>query len=75
MDNEKLFTLIKSPIITEQTAILGEKLTQVVFKVDLSANKRDIKKAIANEFAACELIKEYNPPQFLTSLICSMTSG
>ena len=28
-------------------------------------NKRDIKKAIANEFAACELIKEYNPPQFL----------
>ena len=25
MDNEKLFTLIKSPIITEQTALLGEK--------------------------------------------------
>ena len=39
MDKEKLFTLIKAPIITEQTASLGEKLKQVVFKVDLSANK------------------------------------
>ena len=50
MDNEKLFTLIKSPIITEQTAQLGEKLKQVVFKVDLSANKRDIKKAVEELF-------------------------
>ena len=37
MDNEKLFTLIKSPIITEQTAQLSENLKQVVFKVDLSS--------------------------------------
>ena len=44
MDNEKLFTLIKSPIITEQTAQLSENLKQVVFKVDLSSNKREIKK-------------------------------
>ena len=44
MHKEQLYTLIKSPIITEQTAQLGEKLKQVVFKVDLSANKRDIKK-------------------------------
>ena len=46
MHKEQLYTLIKSPIITEQTAQLGEKLKQVVFKVDLSANKRDIKKAV-----------------------------
>ena len=46
MGKEKLFTLIKSPIITEQTAQLGEKLKQVVFKVDLSANKREIKQAV-----------------------------
>ena len=50
MDNEKLFTLIKSPIITEQTALLGENLKQVVFKVDLSANKREIKQAVENLF-------------------------
>ena len=46
MHKEQLYTLIKSPIITEQTAQLGEKLKQVVFKVDLSANKSDIKKAV-----------------------------
>ena len=47
---EKLFTLIKSPIITEQTAQLGEKMKQVVFKVDLSANKREIKQAVEELF-------------------------
>ena len=46
MHKEQLYTLIKSPIITEQTAQLGEKLKQVVFKVDLSANKKDIKRAV-----------------------------
>ena len=50
MGKEKLFTLIKSPIITEQTAQLGEKLKKVVFKVDLSANKREIKKAVEELF-------------------------
>ena len=50
MDNEKLFTLIKAPIITEQTARLGESLKQVVCKVDLSANKREIKKAVEELF-------------------------
>ena len=50
MGNEKLYTLIKSPIITEQTASLGENLKQVVFKVDLSANKREIKKSVEELF-------------------------
>ena len=56
MDREKLFTLIKAPIITEQTASLGENLKQVVFKVDLSANKREIKKAVEELFKV-EVIK------------------
>ena len=50
MGNEKLYTLIKAPIITEQTASLGENLKQVVFKVDLSANKREIKQAVEELF-------------------------
>ena len=50
MAKEKLYTLIKSPIITEQTAQLGEKMKHVVFKVDLSANKREIKKAVEELF-------------------------
>ena len=50
MDNEKLFTLIKSPIITEQTSLLSENLKQIVFKVDLAANKREIKQAVEKLF-------------------------
>ena len=50
MHNEKLFTLIKSPIVTEKSASIGESLKQVVFKVDLSANKREIKKAVEELF-------------------------
>ena len=50
MHNEKLFTLIKSPIVTEKSARVGEALKQVVFKVDLSANKREIKKAVEERF-------------------------
>ena len=50
MGNEKLYTLIKAPIITEQTASLCENLKQVLFKVDLSANKREIKKAVEELF-------------------------
>ena len=50
MGNEKLYTLIKAPIITEHTASLGENLKQVVFKVDLSANKRQIKQAVEELF-------------------------
>ena len=41
MHNEKLYTLIKSPIVTEKSARIGESLKQIVFKVDLDSNKRD----------------------------------
>ena len=56
MVKEKLYTLIKAPIITEQTTQLGENLKQVVFKVDLSANKLEIKKAVEELFKV-EVIK------------------
>ena len=50
MLNEKLFTLIKAPIITEKSARLNEKFKQVIFKVDLNANKREIKQAVEKLF-------------------------
>ena len=56
MDKEKLYTLIKSPIITEQTAQLREKINQVVFKVELDANKREIKQAVEKLFKV-EVVK------------------
>ena len=50
MLNEKLFTLIKAPIITEKSARLNEKFKQVMFKVDLNANKGEIKQAVEELF-------------------------
>ena len=50
MHNEKLFTLIKAPLVTEKSARVGESLKQIVFKIDLSANKREIKKAVEELF-------------------------
>ena len=50
MRNEKLYTLIKSPIVTEKSARIGVSLKQIVFKVDLDANKREIKKAVEELF-------------------------
>ena len=50
MLNEKLFTLIKAPIITEKSARLNEKFKQVIFKVDLNSNKREIKQAVEELF-------------------------
>ena len=46
MLNEKLYTLIKAPIVTEKSARVNEAHKQVVFKVDLNANKREIKQAV-----------------------------
>ena len=49
MNKEKLLTLIKSPYITEKSTSVGS-LNQVVFKVDLSASKLEIKKAVEQLF-------------------------
>ena len=45
MNKEKLLTLIHSPYITEKSTSVGS-MNQVVFKVDLSASKSEIKKAV-----------------------------
>ncbi len=49
MNKEKLLTLIHSPCITEKATSVGS-LNQVVFKVDLSATKLEIKKAVEDLF-------------------------
>ena len=49
MNKEKLLTLIHSPYITEKGTSVGS-LNQVVFKVDLSATKLEIKKAVEDLF-------------------------
>ena len=49
MNKEKLLTLIHSPYITEKSTSVGS-INQVVFKVDLSASKSEIKKAVEDLF-------------------------
>ena len=49
MKKEKLLTLIHAPYITEKATSIGS-LNQVVFKVDLSATKLEIKKAVEDLF-------------------------
>ena len=49
MNKEKLLTLIDSPYITEKATSVGS-LNQVVFKVDLSATKLEIKNAVEDLF-------------------------
>ena len=49
MNKEKLLTLIHSPYITEKATSVGS-MNQVVFKVDTSATKLEIKKAVADLF-------------------------
>ena len=49
MNKEKLLTLIRSPYITEKASSLGT-INQVVFKVDISASKLEIKKAVEDLF-------------------------
>ena len=49
MNKEKLLTLIHSPYITEKASSLGS-MNQVIFKVDISASKLEIKKAVEDFF-------------------------
>ena len=49
MNKEKLLTLIHSPYVTEKASSLGS-MNQVIFKVDISASKLEIKKAVEDLF-------------------------
>jgi len=49
MNKEKLLTLIHSPYITEKATYVGN-MNQVVFKVETSATKLEIKKAVEDLF-------------------------
>ena len=50
MNQEKILTLIDSPYITEKASKLASEKNQVVFKVDLSASKAEIKNAVEDLF-------------------------
>jgi large subunit ribosomal protein L23 len=43
-------SLLRSPLITERTAVMKEKYNQYVFKVDPDANKTQIREAVQKMF-------------------------
>ena len=50
MNDERIFQVLKSPHISEKTAILGEVSNQHVFRVATNAKKFEIKAAVEQLF-------------------------
>ena len=51
MNKQNLYRIIESPHITEKTSSLSTKKNQVVFRVNKSATKNQIKKAVEELFS------------------------
>ena len=45
-----LYKVIRKPIITERGTDLREKYNKVIFSVDVTANKREVKKSVERLF-------------------------
>ena len=41
-----IYSVLKSPILTEKATILNEKYNQITFEVDKRANKIEVKEAV-----------------------------
>ena len=51
MNKQNLYRIIESPHITEKTSALSTNNNQVVFRVNKSATKNQIKKAVEELFS------------------------
>ncbi len=54
LSRETMYTIIRSPVITEKATMLGEK-NQVVFRVAMDATKPEIKAAVEGLFGVSVL--------------------
>ena len=50
MNEERIFQILKTPHISEKSAILGDAANQAVFKVSIDARKSEIKAAVEQMF-------------------------
>ena len=46
MNQERIFQILKTPHISEKSAVLGDNANQAVFQVSTDANKAEIKAAV-----------------------------
>ncbi len=57
MNNARLYQVLKGPVFSEKSQLLGDALGVQVFKVDGTATKREIKKAVELMFDGVEVAK------------------
>ena len=50
MNQERIFQILKTPHISEKSAVLGDSANQAVFQVATDANKVEIKQAVEQLF-------------------------
>lgn len=50
MNRERIYKVLRAPLVTEKSTVLADASNQVVFRVDPSATKREIKAAIEQLF-------------------------
>ena len=50
MNQERIFQILKTPHISEKSAVLGDNANQAVFQVSTDANKAEIKAAVEQLF-------------------------
>ncbi len=50
MNQERVFQILREPLISEKSALLGDSANQAVFKVATDANKAEIKAAVEKLF-------------------------
>ena len=50
MNQERVFKVLQGPVVSEKASVVAEEGNQVVFKVDSTATKREIKAAVEQLF-------------------------
>lgn len=57
MSNARLYQVLKAPVFSEKSQLLGESPGVQVFKVDSNATKKEIKQAVELMFEGVEVLK------------------
>ena len=57
MNNARLYQILRGPVFSEKSQMLGDSLGVQVFKIDSNATKLEVKKAVEMMFEGVEVLK------------------
>ena len=57
MNNARLYQILRGPVFSEKSQMLGDSLGVQVFKIDSKATKLEVKKAVEMMFEGVEVLK------------------